>query len=276
VRRSGFFIVDLPIPLALAALAACAVIGLVSGFLGIGGGVLFIPLFRFVGVRAGLDDVTALKQAMATSLLVASITALSGWLVHRRRGRAGDPSAVPLAAGVAAGAFLGATLSSEWLGASLKPLFGGALLLAAAVMFLRRERDGEGGMPTGARAALVGLPIGFVSAMVGLGGAVFTGFVFVGLLGRPVKRVAAATSLAQVFGGTLGWIGWARGGLGVTGLAPGSLGYVCLPAAAAVLVLSWPAARVGARFTHRTAPLWARAIYAAVLLALAVRFVTGG
>ena len=267
---------DLPTALVLVSLAACFGIGIVSGFLGIGGGILFIPLFHFVGVRAGLDDVTALKQAMATSLFVASITAFSGWLVHRKAGRTGgDRSAVPLALGVAAGAFLGASVSAEWLGESLRPLFGSALLVAASVMFLRRERDDAGALPAGALAAAVGLPIGFVSSSVGLGGAVFTGFVFSGLLGHPVRRVAAATSLAQVFGGTLGWIGFAWRGLGVVGRAPGSLGYVCLVAGAVIVAVSWPAARLGARLTHRTAPLWARGIYAAVLVLLAAKYLFG-
>lgn len=263
---------EIPLDLAIVALAACAAIGFVSGFLGIGGGILFVPLFTWFGCRAGLGDLTAFKQAMGTSLLLASLTALSGWLVHRRAGVGRDRAAAPLAAGVAAGAFAGASFSSRLLGESLYPLFGAALLLAAAVMFLRRERGRDDPLPVGAKAALIGLPIGFVSAAVGLGGAVFTGLVFSGILGHPVRRVAAATSLAQVFGGTLGWIGFAAGGIGVVGRAPLSLGYVSVPAALLALALTWPAARFGARLTHRTAPLWARAVYALVLVGLGARF----
>lgn len=263
---------EIPLFLALVSLTACAGIGLVSGFLGIGGGILFVPLFTWFGCRAGLDDVTAIKQAMATSLLLASLTALSGWLVHRRSGTDRDAAAVPLAAGVAAGAFAGARLSAAHLGESLYPLFGAALVVAAVVMFLRRERGRDDPLPAGAVAAAMGLPIGFVSAVVGLGGAVFTGLVFSGILGHPVRRVAAATSLAQVFGGTLGWIGFAVGGAGAATRAPLSLGYVSVPAALLALALTWPAARLGARLTHRAAPLWARTVYALVLVGLGIRF----
>jgi hypothetical protein len=264
--------VDIPVLLVLAALIACAGIGALSGFLGIGGGILFIPLFTAVGRACGLTATVAIKQAMGTSLLVASLTALSGWFVHRRAERKDDRFAVPLAAGVAGGALAGATVSARFLGTSLYPLFGGALLIGAVLMLARRERGREGPLPRGVGALLLGLPIGFASSLVGLGGAVFTGFLFSGLLGHPIRRVAAATSLAQVFGGTLGWIGSIGGGWGAAGTAPLSLGYVSFPAAALAIACSWPAARLGARLTHRTAPLWARIAYAVLLTILAVRF----
>jgi len=257
--------VDLPPECIAVALIALAGIGLLSGYLGIGGGFLLIPLLTWVGRRAGLDPVVAIKQAMGTALLISSLTALSGYLVHRRK--AVDPPAtrVPLAIAVGAGAFLGASTSARLLGEDLYPVFAGALVLSAGLMLLRAKREREGPLPGAVPAALIGLPLGYAAALVGLGGAVFTGIVFGAILGYPIRRIAAATSLAQFLGGTLGWIGFALA----------SLDFVSFPAAAIALLVTLPCARLGARFTHVTPPLWLRIAYAALLVALGVNMWTG-
>jgi len=263
---------ELSVPLVGATLAALAAIGFVSGFLGIGGGVLLIPLLTSVGRQAGLTDEAAIKQAMGTALFISSLTALSGHLVHRRRSAVPAPAHVPLAIAVAAGAFAGARTASELLEESLYPLFGVALLLAAAGFLLRRDRGRQDDLPGPVAGVAVGLPIGFSAAAVGLGGAVFTGLVFSGILGYPVRRVAAATSLAQALGGAAGWIGFALASPGAMTVAPMSLGWVHLPTGIVALLLTWPAARWGARVTHLTAPLLLRAVYAAVLAVLSLGF----
>jgi uncharacterized membrane protein YfcA len=255
--------VDLPLHLILLGLAACAGIGALSGFLGIGGGFLFIPLLTYFAYRVGYDDVAAIRTAMGTTLVISSLTALSGYLVHRRAGGGAERTRWPLAAGVAAGAFFGGSTAARLLEGALYPMFGAALVLAA-ILFATRREDGRGDpMPGGAVALLLGLPIGYVAALVGLGGAVFTGLVFSGILGYPVRRVAAATSLAQFCGAALGAVAFAYA----------DPGYVNLPVALAALAVAWPAARFGARYTHRTAPRGVRLVYAAALLLLAARFI---
>lgn len=255
--------VELPAHLIAAGLAACAAIGALSGFLGIGGGFLLIPLLTFLGRAAGLDDVEAIKHAMGTTLVISSLTALSGYLVHRRAGDTTEPSRLPLAGGVAVGAFVGGSTSARLIGDALYPMFGGALVLSALLFAARREVGRETPLPRGGTAAALGLPIGFAAALVGLGGAVFAGLVLSGILGYPIRRVAAATSLAQTCGAALG----------AAAFALADFGYVNLPVAAVVLVVTWPAARLGARYTHRVAPRGVRVVYALALLALAAKFV---
>jgi uncharacterized membrane protein YfcA len=263
---------SIPPLLLAAAVAALLLIGLLSGYLGIGGGFLIIPVLELLGQKAGLGDV-AIKQAMGTTLVVSSLTALSGFLVHRRS-TTRERSPWPLAVGVGLAGFVGGQTGARLGGATLAVLFGSALVLSAALMAVRRERGREDEMPGGLPAFLLGLPIGFCASIVGLGGAVFTGLVFSGLLGFPIRRVATATSLAQVCGGTMGWIGWAT--RSEEGLLPWSVGYVHFPTALVALVLTWPLARIGARWTHRTPPRWARWLYAALLLLLAARFLVRG
>jgi uncharacterized protein len=262
--------VELSLLLVAGALVALAGIAVLSGFIGIGGGVLIIPLLTYVGIEAGLGDVAALTQAKATSLLISGLTALSGFLVHRRSAEPGD-SRIPLAIAVSIGGFAGARVGVT-LGEEAFPLFGGAIVIAAIGMLLRRERGTEAPLPSGAYAVALGLPIGFAATIMGLGGALFTGFVLSGILGFPVKRVAAATSLANFCGGMVGWIVYAMGSDSMPEVAPLSVGYVHLPTAAIALLVTLPLVRIGARWTHRMRALWPRLVFAAILLALAVKF----
>jgi len=245
------------------ALFGFAGIGALSGYLGIGGGFLLIPLLTWVGESAGLDREAAIKQAMGTTLLISSLTAASGYLVHRKKAFDPPSSRVPLALAVGVGAFVGASVSARLLGEELYAVFGGVLVASAGLMLVRAKREREGPMPGPVAAVAVGLPLGFGAALVGLGGAVFTGLVLGAFLGYPIRRVAPATALAQFCGGTLGWIGFLLG----------DARYVSFPGAAVALLITIPTARLGARLTHVSPPLWLRGAYAALLVGLGLRMI---
>ena len=55
-------------PLALALLAAGLIAGTIAGLLGVGGGILVVPLLDFVLQRAGVPVESSMHVAVATSL----------------------------------------------------------------------------------------------------------------------------------------------------------------------------------------------------------------
>jgi len=84
--------------------AVGAVAGMLSGLLGIGGGVLMVPGFnQFVGLR--------LKQTIATSLVCVGIFAVPGMITHAFLGDIDWRFALLLAVGVIPGARIGAVLA---------------------------------------------------------------------------------------------------------------------------------------------------------------------
>ena len=86
-------------PLAVAAVGAAA--GILSGLLGVGGGIVMVPGFnQFVGLR--------LKETIATSLVCVGILAIPGTITHAFLGDIDWRFAVLLAVGVVPGARLGA------------------------------------------------------------------------------------------------------------------------------------------------------------------------
>jgi uncharacterized protein len=101
--------------------------GLVSGLLGVGGGIVMVPAFT---VWAGLP----LKQALGTSLLVIAVLVVPGTIVHALLGNVQWAIALALAIGVVPGARIGARIA---LGARERTLRGavGTFLLVVALAY---------------------------------------------------------------------------------------------------------------------------------------------
>jgi uncharacterized membrane protein YfcA len=106
---------------------ACAVVGLVtgfvSGFLGVGGGIVFVPLVTLLGMP--------LKRALGTSLAVIAIVAIPGTIVHAALGHVDWAIFLVLVVGVVPGARVGARIALETRERTLRRLVAGFLMVVA-------------------------------------------------------------------------------------------------------------------------------------------------
>lgn len=102
-------------------------VGVFSGMLGIGGGVLMIPLMMYVYN-------VPLKTAIGTSLAVIIPTALSATFTHYAKGNIDWRIALILAAGTVIGGPIGAYLVSVLPTDVLKRILGGVILLLSLRM----------------------------------------------------------------------------------------------------------------------------------------------
>jgi uncharacterized membrane protein YfcA len=104
--------------------------GVLSALLGVGGGIVKVPLMHLVmGVP--------LKVATATSNLMIGVTAAASAVVYLVRGGIDPYIAGPTAVGVFAGAMVGSRLAARIDVRILRLLFVGVLALTAAQMALR-------------------------------------------------------------------------------------------------------------------------------------------
>lgn len=112
----------------IAALLAAGVVGgILSGLLGVGGGVVLVPLLVTV---AGFSQHRAHATSLAAIVPIAAAAAA-------RFGRAGEvdlDTALLLAAGAIVGAQLGARIMHGMGEATLKAAFGGLLIAVGVVM----------------------------------------------------------------------------------------------------------------------------------------------
>jgi uncharacterized protein len=252
------------------------VIGLVSGLIGIGGGSFMIPALIAIFSATGSSPDLSVKMAFGTNLVVGAMTALTGFMVHKKHLTGQWPIVLPLSATSVLGALIGSTVASHLPGNLLRTLFGVAALVVAVNMMIHREDETRSTPRLSLELLLpLGLVIGFAASLVGLGGAVFTTIALVSILRYPMRQVVGISTFIQTTGALFGALGYMLNGLGKPGLPPFSVGYVNLVGVAGMMVAGVPLARLGATYTHRINATVLRRIFAVTLLAIAVVMIAG-
>lgn len=115
------------------AVRACAIgliAGIASGFIGVGGGFVMIPLFASL---LGLE----MKKASGTSLIAVSILAIPGVIEQLLLGNVLVGAGVAMAIGSIPGAVAGAALSKRVPERQLRFLFSGMLFASAAMLVIK-------------------------------------------------------------------------------------------------------------------------------------------
>jgi uncharacterized protein len=239
--------------------------GVLAGFLGVGGGIVLVPAFFYVFEHLGYGGPKLMQVAIGTSLATIVVTSIRSVLGHRAKGaldgtilRAWAPYA---AAGAVAGVLVAAQLSSR----HLQALFGSLALVAALYLGFGRPAWRLGPAPPegGLRAGL-GIALGFVSALMGIGGGTF-GVPLMTLYNVAIHRavaVAAGFGLAIALPAAAGFLL-----VPVAAAPPYSLGAVNLPAFLVVIAMTLLTTPFGVRLAHRTDPAPLRRAFA-IFLAL--------
>lgn len=251
-------------------LAIGGVVGFLAGLLGIGGGMVMVPMLVFVFSAAGLPTEHLMHFALATAMATIVFTSLSSVRAHHRHGGVDWRAAVGIAPGIVAGS-LGAALGAGFI--PTRPLavcFTALMFYASLQMYLEFNPEPERRLPGAAGLFAAGAGIGAISSVLAAGGA-FLSIPYLVRRNVPVRRAigtAAAIGFPIAVAGTVGYV---LHGLRVVGLPPGSLGFVYLPALAIVAAASMLVAPLGARLAHRLPVRRLRIVFSLVLLALAVR-----
>jgi len=174
-------------------LGLAVLVGISLGLLGGGGSILTVPLLAYV---AGLD----VKQAIATSLLVVSVTSAVGAISHARAGRVQWRTGLAFGLAGMAGAYAGGLLARSIPGTVLMIGFA-VIMIATAVAMLRGRKEVSGAEPPRSlpvfKIVAQGLAVGLVTGLVGAGG----GFLVVpalALLGGLPMPVAVGTALVVI------------------------------------------------------------------------------
>jgi uncharacterized protein len=260
-------IVALTVVVAVAGLGA----GFVAGLLGVGGGIVLVPVLSEVWAAIGVAEELRLPLAVGTSLLTIFPTAIRSTRGHAKKGAVDFQLLRTWAPPTIAGAALGMALAG-WLGGQgLALTFGlGALALALTLLLTGESTRLSDKVPMGVDAWAYGIGNGALSAIMGIGGGAF-GATILQLHGMAVHRAigtSAGFGLMIAVPGTLGmmWNGW-----GVEGLPPFSLGYVSLLAAAVIIPATMLSTPWGVNAAHGLSRQTLRRVFALFLALTAIR-----
>jgi len=255
---------DLPV-----LLMSGAVAGTLAGLLGIGGGVIIVPIVTLLFEGHGVPHGMAIKMALGTSLATIVVTAISSIYTHNRKGAVDWGLFRIMGPAVFVGSLVGAWLADIIPGDILYIAFI-VFLFAVSIQMAMSRVSAHSTLPGRVGLAGASTLVGVVSALMGIGGGAMH-VPFLSYCGVPVKRsiaTAAAVGLPLSVSATLGYI---IGGLDEAGVPPASIGYVNLPVFGGVVAASLIFAPLGATLAHKLPDLLLRRLFAVFLFVLASR-----
>ncbi len=252
-------------------LVAGAGAGIIAGLLGVGGGIVVVPvLFNLFG-HLGVDDAVRMQVAVGTSLATIVATAWSSAAAHYRKGAVDRDFLRGFGPPIVIGVLLGAAVAAMVKGPVLTSVFATvSLAVAAQIAFGRPEWNLGDHLPVGWLRQAIGLGIGALSSMMGIGGGSLTVPVMT-MYGSPVHRAVGTAAATGFIIGVPGTIGFIIGGWHAQGLPPGSLGFVNLAGLALITPTSVLCAPLGAKLAHSMNTTWLKRIFALFLAFNSVR-----
>ena len=255
---------------ALAYLFTGALAGFFAGLLGVGGGVIVVPVLSILFTWQGFPAREVLHLALGTSMATILFTSLSSLRAHHAHQAVLWPVVGRLTPGILAGTLLGAQLAAQISSRSLSIFFACFMLFIAVQMIANFRPKPSRNLPGSTGLSAAGLVIGGVASLAAMGGGALTVPYLIWCNVRPHLAIgtSAAVGLPIALGGTLGyvWNGWSH-----ADLPTGSLGFVYLPGLAVILLASTVTAPLGARTAHRLPIEVLKRVFAGLLLVLSAK-----
>ncbi len=266
-------LIDLGPGLVAILLAAGVATGLLSGLLGIGGGVVVVPVLLEVLPAAGVAPDAATRLAIGTAHAAVLLASLPAAAAHARAGRVDRGLLGAWLPGLAAGTVAGLVVA--WAAPAGALVAGFAVVSTVlAVLLLLGERLRRGAAPAGARPGGVAAPagVGLLASALGIGGGTLGGPVLA-LLGVGLHRAIAAGAVFNLVVSAPALAAFVVAGLGAAGRPAGSLGYVAMVPLLLLAVPAMAVAPAAARLAGRLPVGLLRQIFAGCMVAIAARLV---
>jgi len=247
-----------------------AIAGILAGLLGIGGGIIIVPVLALVLTGQGVSPEVVMHVSIGTSLATIVTTSLSSIRAHQKRKAIDWSTFRTITPGILVGGLLGALIAEALAGNTLRIAFASFMLFVAAQMALSKQPPPYRQLPGKVGMALAGIVIGTIASLMGVGGGSMSVpfLTWCNVAVRNAVATSAAIGLPIAVSGTIGFIamGW-----GATALPPWSVGYVNIPAYLGIVIASTSFAPLGAALAHRLPPMILKRFFAAFLLILSIR-----
>ncbi len=247
-----------------------AISGFLAGLLGVGGGVLLVPVLLLLYDAQHFSADTSMHMALGTSMAVILFTAISSMRKHHQHGAVNWRVVRNIAPGILLGTGIGALLAASIPIRGLS-IFFALFVYFVAVQILFGARPHASRQPPGMLGmTITGIFTGTLSSMVSIGGAmIITPFLlWCNFSLRHAIGTSAAIGFPIAVGGTLGYI---VTGMNLTDLPAPNLGFVYLPGLFWISLASVIMAPLGAKASNHLKVEFLRKLFALMLIVLATK-----
>lgn len=274
---AGPFLAELPLLLGL--LATGAIAGLLAGLLGVGGGIVIVPVLFTVLSTLDVSSEVRMHMAVGTSLATIIPTSIASVRSHHKRGAVDWLLFKRWLPGLIIGVGIGTWLATTQMsGSSLATVFAVIAILVAVDLVVRDRSQVDAHQSDDQSHQWIYRPfispitaaIGTLSAMMGIGGGTLS-VPFLNGVGFPMHRAVATSAAFGFVIAVPATVGYILGGWDVPNRPYASYGYVNAIGLVFITAASVLTAPIGSSLAHRLNAKTLRILFSGFLVLTALR-----
>jgi uncharacterized protein len=241
--------------------------GLLSGLLGVGGGLIIVPILSYIFALLGFPTEFIMHMALGTSLAVITCTSIASSRAHHSHQNVDWVIVKNIAFGIMLGAFLGSLVAAKFDTSLLKVLFAIFIFVVAFQIIFEYAPNPARILPSRPALNCIGVFIGWVSSFVGIGGGSLS-VPFLIYCNVNAKRAIGTSSAIGLPIAIAGAAGYMFSGISISHLPAHSLGFIYLPAFAIIAAASLISAPLGALLVQKLSVKKLKKIFALLLIVI--------
>ena len=226
-------------------------VGFFAGLFGIGGGLITVPFLFFIFEALGIDKIYLMHLAVGTSFAIIIPTSIVSVLTHNKQKSVDKNIVQSYGLFVVIGVLLGTTFAALMKTKVLVIFFTIVVFFLGTYLLLNANEHKISKKKFGLPYRIIfGIISGFISAPMGIGGAVMN-VPILKYFGYPIKKAigsAASIGFIIALSGAIGF--WFSGSVLNTKL-PFSFGFINVPAFLIFIPITMLMAKVGANSAHK-------------------------
>ena len=248
-------------------------VGFVAGLFGIGGGLITVPFLYFIFNSLGIDQQYLMHLAVGTSFAIIIPTSIVSVLTHHKFNSVDFEIVKSYGIYVIFGVIIGTIFAASLKTKSLVLFFSLVIYFLSIYLLLLKEREKSVLIKIKLHLKIIlGFIVGFISAPMGIGGAImnvpilkFFGYT----INKAIGSAAAIGFLIAVFGAG----GFLISGSYLNTNLPLSIGFLNVPAFLIFIPITTFMARIGAKTVHKIDKNKISKFFGLFLLIIASKFI---
>ena len=247
-------------------------VGFVAGLFGIGGGLITVPFLYYIFNSLGIDQQYLMHLAVGTSFAIIIPTSIVSVLTHHKFNAVDFDIVKSYGIYVISGVIIGTIFAASLKTKSLVLFFSIVIFFLGIYLLLIKEKEVNAIIKIKLHLKIIlGFLVGFISAPMGIGGAIMNVPIlkFFGYsINKAIGSAAAIGFLIALFGA----IGFLITGSFLKTNLPLSVGFLNVPAFLIFIPITTLMARLGARTVHKIDKNKISKYFGVFLLIIAIKF----
>ena len=247
-------------------------VGFVGGLFGIGGGLITVPFLYYIFNSLGIDQQYLMHLAVGTSFAIIVPTSAVSVLTHHRYKAVDFDIVKSYGIFVIFGVIIGTIFATSLKTKSLILFFSIVIFFLGIYLLLLKEKEKNAIIKIKLHLKIIlGFIVGFISAPMGIGGAVMNVPIlkFFGYsINKAIGSAAAIGFLIALFGA----IGFLITGSYLKSNLPLSVGFLNIPAFLIFIPITTFMVRIGARTVHKIDKNKIGKLFGLFLLLISIKF----